>query len=151
NCDPLPDAGFGATFFTGYDDLVTDGVGGDCAGFPGGACGIFSAVLGTAPNRTFVLEVRSAYYTGGAVSYEALFQENSPTLSVIYGPIADTGQEMTTGVQASAAGPATTYSCGTPSLTNGLRVNYVPQFVCPGATPTNTPTNTPSNTPTNTP
>ena len=41
-------------------------------------CGVFYATFGTAPNRTFVIEWRDAYYPGNAtpnLNYEVIFNE----------------------------------------------------------------------------
>src|SRR4030095_7868327 len=44
-----------------WDDQRTDAQTG-CAGFPGGTCGIFTSVSGTAPNRIFNIEWRTVYF-----------------------------------------------------------------------------------------
>ena len=54
-------------------------------------------------------------------NFEVVFYENSQTFfDVIYGATSDSGIDETSGVQASAAGPATTFSCGTSTLTRRL-------------------------------
>src|SRR5206468_9999977 len=61
----------------------------------------------------------------------------------------DNGLGEASGVQASSAGPATTFSCGTATLIPGLKVRYT--LACPTPTPTPTVTATPTATFTPTP
>ena len=123
--------------------------------FPGGTCGIFTSVTGTAPNRHFNVEWRAVHFadTTTSVNFEVVFSENQSSFDVIYGATSDNGLDETTGVQASATGPATTFSCGTAALTNGLKVTY--NCAAGGGSPTGggggreqgTPTATPTCTP----
>src|SRR4029079_15597334 len=55
--------------FPYWDDQRTDANAG-CAGFPGGTCGIFTSVTGTAPNLIFNIEWRTVYFaaTGSAAN-----------------------------------------------------------------------------------
>ena len=74
--------------------------------------GIFTAVLGTAPNRQFVIEWRTHYFgRSGTSNEEIIFYENSGSITTIYGANADNGASEESGVQASATGPATQFSC----------------------------------------
>jgi hypothetical protein len=133
---PLPDPALGAAILAYQDDLRTDAQP-DCSAFASG-CGIFTSVTGTAPNRVFVIEWRTAYFArSGTANFEVLFYEDNPfCFDVIYGATADDGSSEESGVQESAAGPgATTFSCLEPTLTNGLKVTYC----CEGVTPTPTP------------
>src|SRR5204862_5320734 len=97
---------------------------------------VFTSVTGTAPNRQFNIEWRAGYFGGsGTANFEVVFYENTSSFfDVFYGVTVDNGLDETSGVQASSTGPATTFSCGTSTLTNGLDVRY-----CCG-TPTPTPT-----------
>jgi hypothetical protein len=54
----LPDTGATYSIYPYWDDQRTDAQAG-CSVFPGGACGIFTSVTGTAPNRIF--QHRMAY------------------------------------------------------------------------------------------
>ena len=45
-----------------FEDLKTDVEPERCAGFPGGNCGIFTTVEGTAPNRIFDMEWRAVLF-----------------------------------------------------------------------------------------
>ena len=95
-----------------------------CNVFPGATCGIFTSITGTAPNRNFNVEWRAVHFadTTTSVNFEVVFHENTSTsFDVIYGATSDSGLDETSGVQASATGPATTFSCGTATLTNGLK------------------------------
>ena len=60
-----------------------------------------------------------------SANFEVVFYEGqSSFFDVFYGATSDNGLEETSGVQASSTGPATTFSCGTATLTNGLKVTY---------------------------
>ena len=83
--------------------------------------------------------------TTTSANFSVVFYENTSSFfDVIYGATSDSGLDETSGVQASASGPATTFSCGTATLTPGLKVTYN----CAGGggspTPTPTATGTPS-------
>ena len=142
----LPKAAFGATAFLYQSDLCT----GPCGASTCTGCGVYSTTLGVAPNRTFALEWRADLYgTNNASDEEIIFYENNPgMISMVYGPNSDTGAGEVSGVQYGPDGPYTQYSCGTATLTNGLRVDYTGGALCPTSTPhpptsTHTPTNTP--------
>ena len=62
--------------------------------------------------------------TTTSANFEVVFSENQSSFDVIYGATSDNGLDETSGVQASATGPATTFSCGTATLANGLKVTY---------------------------
>src|SRR5215469_13319836 len=137
-CQTLPNILWTMAIFPYQDDLRTDNLGfTGCAAFPGGTCGVFTATTGSAPNRNFYVEWRAVHFadTTTSVNFEVVFHENDTTrFDVIYGATSDNGSDETSGVQASAAGPATTFSCGVPMLTNGLKVTYT----CQGAAPSPT-------------
>ena len=139
-CNPLPNANYERTLFPYYDDLRTDDANTpDCANFPGG-CGIFTSVTGSAPNREFHIEWRTGYFgRTGTANFEVRLHESSTDINVVYGATVDNGSEETSGIQSSSAGPATQFSCGEPTLTNGLEVIY---SCAGGGTPTPTPTPT---------
>jgi hypothetical protein len=110
------------------DNLRTDnGPWTGCAGFPGGQCGIFTSVTGSAPNRQFHIEWRATLFsdTTTSANFEVRLNENcSSYFDIIYGATNDSGSDETSGVQASSTGPATVFSCGTATLTSGLDVRY---------------------------
>lgn len=143
---PLPDLNLGTAILPYQDDIRTDQVA-DCSVFTSG-CGVFTSTTGTAPNRAFNIEWRAAYSgRSGTANFEVRFYENQNSFDIFYGATADNGGSEESGVQAgvSVGCPATTFSCHTPSLTNGLRVTYT----CgPPFTPTPTATATVTATPT---
>jgi hypothetical protein len=138
---PLPNNCLNAVIFAYQADLRTDRQND----------GIFTLVTGTAPNRVFNIEWRTTY-TGrmGTANFEMRFYENQTSFDIIYGATSDVGASEASGVQLSGMGgpcDATTFSCQTPMLTNGLKVTYeiVP---CGAASPTPTATPPASATPT---
>jgi hypothetical protein len=112
---PLPEAGFGETIFAYYDDLFTNGAGN----------GIFTSVSGVAPNRIFNIEWRTGYVNqSGTANFEVRLYESSTNIDVIYGNTADNGASAAAGVQMSAGGPSTQYSCDEANLLATLKVTY---------------------------
>ena len=136
-CLTLPSSLFSEAILPYQDDLETvTGLPG-CSAFSNG-CGIFTSVSGTAPNRTLYIEWHAVHFanTSTSADFELVFYENSQThFDIIYGATSDNGSDETSGVQASATGPATTFSCGTATLTNGLDVTYT-ITTCPAPVPT---------------
>jgi hypothetical protein len=136
------------TFFPNYADLVTDTTVGPCPD-----CGIFTQTVGTAPNRQFLIRWKANYFNSppgpAQAEFEVVLTEGSNTLSVIYGVTGDNGLTAVSGIQKDLT-HFTSFSCDTPVLTPGLRVNYIPPS-CGSPTPTPTPTGTPSPTPTASP
>src|SRR5207249_213725 len=125
------------------DDLRTDNPFAGCAGYPGGLCGVFTSSTGTAPNRQFNIEYRAVHFsnTANPANFEVVFYEGpSSFFDIFYAITVDNGLDETSGVQASSAGPATTFSCGTATLIPGLKVRYT--LACPSPTPTPTATAT---------
>ena len=110
----LPNTLWSRAIFPYQDDLRTDANPG-CSGFPGGNCGVFTSVTGTAPNRQFNIEWRAVHFadTTAAANFEVVLNESVTSFDVIYGATSDSGLDETSGVQAGPAGPATTFSCGT--------------------------------------
>src|SRR5262249_11302060 len=95
----LPTAAFNYAIFSHWDDLRTDAQP-NCALYPGGLCGVFTAVTGTAPNRRFVIEWRATYFTGGQIAnFEAVLYENGQWFDLIYGTLSGGGSSATVGVQ----------------------------------------------------
>ncbi|HKP52938.1 MAG TPA: dockerin type I domain-containing protein [Chloroflexia bacterium] len=117
--------------------------------------GIYTAVVGTAPNRTFVIEWRANYdFTSLPANFEVLLYENAPNqrFDVIYGDLAGlNGDRSTVGVQSGTGELFTQYACRTVgSQVPGMRLQFtLPQCATPAtSTPTVTNTPTASNTPT---
>ncbi len=119
---PLPDVNLGMAIMAYQGDLRTD---------VGAGSGIFTSVSGVAPNRVFNIEWRTAYFSGsGTANFEVRLFEATQTFEVIYGSTADNGLQEESGVQQSATGPATQFSCSAGTLTSGLKVTYSPSS-CP--------------------
>jgi len=105
-CQPLPINGLDRAFIPYQDDLRTDETGG----------GIFTAVLGSAPNRQFVIEWRTTYFQRtGTANFEVILSEDTPTLSIIYGATGDNGAQETSGIQAARRRPPLARSAATVS------------------------------------
>src|SRR5439155_2945237 len=132
---PLPDINLGEAILPYQDDLHTGNAGE----------GIFTLTSGTAPNRTFYVEWRTHYFgRSGTANFEIALYEGQSFFDIFYGVTVDDGSLEESGVQQSATGPATTFSCHAATLINGLKVRYT---LVPCPTPTPTPTGTPSCTP----
>ena len=80
-CLALPSSSFSTAILPFQDDLRTD-TGSGCAGYPGGACGVFTSVTGTAPNRQFNIEWRAVHFsnTANQANFEVRFYEASELL-----------------------------------------------------------------------
>jgi hypothetical protein len=109
----LPDGSLGLMVAAYYDDLLTFGG------------GVFTATLGSAPNRDFVIEwIGNQYSSGAFVDAELIFHEGSETITAGYGPLGEGGVSATTGVQRGPFGPGTQFSCNSQVLASGLRLDY---------------------------
>ena len=148
NC-PLPDPNLGMAILPFQGDLRTDAGLSGCAVWPNG-CGVFTSTVGSPPRRQFNIDwhaVRAADNSQTAEFEIRFFESTQNLFEVFYGGISDSGANEEVGVQESGTDQcATTYSCHTPTIVNGLKVAYFIQGTCP--TPTPTPTGTPSATPT---
>jgi len=147
----LPDRNQQYAVIVYQNDLCTT----SCGGQTCTTCGIFTAVTGTAPNRQFVIEWRAITFDpalGGNANFEIVLNEGSSTVTTIYGANGDDGANEVAGIQQTSDTRWTQYSCDTPDLTAGLRVDYV-LSACPTPTPgpSATATSTPGITPTETP
>ena len=115
----LPFADFNNGIFLFWDDLRTDGT----------ADGIYTATVGSAPYRTFVIEYRSInLFAGGgtpAGTWEVLLYEHLPKITVNYLTMVDNGGSATTGVQQGTGGQSSQYSCNSAVLTSSKRVDYL--------------------------
>jgi hypothetical protein len=145
----LPWVSHDYTVFPYWDDLRTDSNTG-CAGYPGGTCGIYTSVSGTAPNRIFNIEWRAVYFASPTLmaNYELRFYEGQTRFDVVYGTVASGTTSATAGVQRDDIN-FTQYFCnGTGGAASGGQ-SYTLQG-CSSPTPTATPTATftPTSTPT---
>jgi hypothetical protein len=144
----------------------TDQCTGPCTGVVCAVCGIFTSISGTAPNRIFNIEYRTAYYNSGGdgihLNYEVRLYEGQTAFDVIYGTIPTFSppaqRNLTVGAQKGPADLFTSVGCDTtggtaPPVSAGQLYHY---FLSACGTATNTPapataTNTPTSTPTDTP
>jgi hypothetical protein len=120
-----------------WDYVETDG-----SGCPGGPCGIYTSVSGSAPNRIFNIEWRAKKYRSfqqyDPISFEVRLYENSPNFEVIYGEVSNSGADATFGVQRDTGSRFTQYACHTAgSVAQGLKLSYTLP-TCVGPQPTMT-------------
>ncbi len=161
-CLPAPPGPNGPYDYTVFP-LWTDQCTGDCFHVVCTGCGVFTSTTGSAPNRIFNIEWRTALYDSGAtgptVNYEVRLYENNPSLrfDVIYGAInpANATQMFVAGVQGNSGGGFFTQdfclpNTGTPP-TNVSRTYTLAGCGTPSPTPTATATPTATVTPTPTP
>src|SRR5207248_11672609 len=96
----LPWASRNYTIFPYWDDQRTDANPG-CSAYPGGTCGIYTSVSGTAPNRIFNIEWRAVYYSPNSqvANYELRLYEGQTRFDVIYGTVTNGNISATAGVQ----------------------------------------------------
>jgi hypothetical protein len=151
-------AALGAAIFPHWDDQRTDAQTA-CSVFPTG-CGIFTSTTGSAPNRVFHIEWRTAYFSGGGTAnYELRLHEGSSAFEVVYGTMTQNGTSATVGVQDANNTRVSQFECNTGGLSAGLQLNFTfsgcltntPTTTNTPAPPTNTSTSTPganTNTPT---
>ena len=96
----LPDTNRTYLIFPYWDDLRTDANTG-CSTFPGGTCGVFTSISGTAPNRIFNIEWRAVYFATPTTTanFEVRLYEGQSRYDVIYGTVASGNSSATAGVQ----------------------------------------------------
>jgi hypothetical protein len=79
------------TIFPLWQDMRTDAGLDGCANFPGGTCGVFTSVTGSAPNRLFNIEWRTVLYWDEAApqNFEVRLYENDPNgrFDVVFGTL----------------------------------------------------------------
>ena len=103
---PPPNVGpYDFTVFSVWEDQRTDfGLSG-CSSFPGGNCGVFTSVSGSAPNRIFNIEWRTVLFNdnNATQNHEVRLYENDPNLKfeVIIGTLNPQNADQTwvSGVQ----------------------------------------------------
>jgi len=144
------------TIFTLWEDMRTDfGLSG-CASFPGGNCGVFTSITGSAPNRIFNIEWRTVLFNdnNATQNFEVRLFENDPlkTFEVIVGDLnpANADHPWVSGVQGLGdLGFFTQNFCIDPPGSPVELVSHT--YTSLGCGPTPTPTATPTPTPTPTP
>jgi hypothetical protein len=148
----LPGSAYSDAIFGHWDDLLTTAQAG-CASYPGGTCGIYTALTGTAPNRTFAIEWRAVYFDtpSSLANFEILLHENSCHFEIIHGTLGEGGTSATSGVQQGSGTQFTQFACNS-SMANNTKVTYtLGSCGTPSATPTFTATATSTATATHTP
>jgi hypothetical protein len=154
---PPPNIGpYDFTIFGLWQDMFTYSIEPGCAAFPGGTCGIFTSVTGTAPNRIFNIEWRTVLFINASApqNFEIRLFENpsNQRFDIIYGNIdsADASQTYVGGVQGHNNFVTEDFCSDTPPMNVSRSYQILP---CGSLTPTPTPTATPtpSVTPTATP
>jgi hypothetical protein len=148
------------TIFALWQDQLTFAAAPGCASFPGGACGIFTSVTGSAPNRIFNIEWRTVLYADDTApqNFEVRLYENDPNqrFDVIIGrltpPNVPLERAWVSGVQGDGnLGFYTEDFCICPPASppqNESRTYMLSPCGTPSPTPTATPTATPRPTPT---
>jgi hypothetical protein len=127
-----------------WDDQRTDANPG-CSSFPGGTCGIFTSVTGSAPNRIFNIEWRTVYYasTSQTANYELRLYEGQTHFDVIYGNVALGNSSATAGVQQNDTAFDQYFCNGSGGAATGGQ-SYILQACSPSPTPTASPSATPT-------
>jgi hypothetical protein len=161
SCLPAPPnvGPYDFTIFGVWEDQMTVSTNSGCSVFPGGTCGIFTSVSGSAPNRIFNIEWRTTLFNDNNApqNHEVRLYEGDPNLrfDVVIGTLTPQNADQTwvSGVQGnSGAGFFTQDFCipagGSPP-TNVSRTYEIPPCTSPTPTPTPTP-GTPTPTPTTT-
>jgi len=122
----LPHQGFSYAILPHWQDLRTD-----CSG-----CGVFTSISGSAPNRVFNIEWRTAYVgLGGTANFELRLHENSQFFQMVYGVVTDLGRGATVGAQRNDT-QFWQYACGNAGLYEGLCITpFPPPPPCPTQTP----------------
>src|SRR5438067_3580616 len=145
NVCPLPWPAHDYTVLPYWDDQRTDANAG-CSAFPGGTCGIFTSVSGTAPNRIFNIEWRTVYFADptSTANYELRLYEGQTHFDVVYGNVALSNSSATAGVQQNDSAFDQYFCDGSGVAATGGQ-SYVLQS-CEAPTPT--PTASPSAPPT---
>ena len=147
----IPQATTTYAIFPYRTDLCT----GACGTDAGTNLGIFTSTSGTAPNRIFNIEWRTAYYNSGQttnipLNFEVRLYEGLTEFDVIYGTVNTLGTAndgpLSVGVQKDT-GQFTLVGCDptggqAPPVSSGQLYHYTLGAGCPSPTPAPTPTPT---------
>jgi len=146
------------TIFVLWQDQLTLATAPGCESFPGGTCGVFTSVTGSAPNRVFNIEWRTVLYSDQTApqNFEVRLYENDPNqrFDVIVGTLTPpifAERQWVSGVQGNGnMGFYTEDFCICPPDSpsqNESRTYTMTPCGTPSPTPTATPTATPRPTP----
>jgi hypothetical protein len=148
------------TIFPLWQDQLTSAGAPGCESFPGGTCGVFTSVTGSAPNRIFNIEWRTVLYSDQTApqNFEVRLYENDPNerFDVILGTLAPpiyAERPWVSGVQGDAnLGFYSEDFCICPPASPPQNVSRTYMLTpCGTPTPTPTATATPTATPQPTP
>ncbi|MES1228388.1 MAG: hypothetical protein ABUL72_06925, partial [Armatimonadota bacterium] len=69
---------------------------------------------------------RAVYYASSTteLGFEVRLYEGQGRFDIVYGPVPDSGGSATVGFQGGGSGPTTQFSCNTPSLSNGMLLEF---------------------------
>jgi hypothetical protein len=89
----LPGPSFEAAIMPHWDDLLTN----DNPGCPGGGCGLFTSLSGSAPNRIFTIDWRAVLYRDPfqPVNFQVWFYEDQTRFDFVYGVVSENGNDYT--------------------------------------------------------
>ena len=108
--------------------------------------GIYTSVVGLAPNRRFIVEWIGCLWVNGAcnghVDFEARLWEGQPRGDIEYGIVSSSGGSATVGLQKGNGERINMYLCNSPALAQNLEVTFYQPVCAPTATPTFTATAT---------
>lgn len=117
----LPNSGFGALICAFQRDENTTS-----------PFGIFTTTIGTAPNRTFIIEWRNQPFGGGStLNYEIKFFEGNDTFETLYASSTSVSLGCI-GVQSVAGGKSTVFSNSTVIPAANTRLIWTPTYSNPG-------------------
>jgi hypothetical protein len=144
----LPWAAHDYTICPYWDDQRTDANSG-CSSYPGGTCGIFTSISGTAPNRIFNIEWRAVYFASPTTqaNHELRLYEGQTRFDVVYGTVASGNSSATAGVQQNDSAFDQYFCNGSGGAATGGQ-SYILQACTPSPTPTASPSATATATPT---
>ena len=138
NTCPLPEPLLGPAMMPHWDEWLETAYPYPCLAAMGTPCGIYTSVLGVAPNRIFKIEWRARFISTSqhTANFEIRLFENSTYFEYVYGWVSYTGGGASIGVQDGGC-RFTTYSCNTwYNIQTGTRIGWGGT----GGTPTPTPT-----------
>jgi hypothetical protein len=144
------------TIFPLWQDQLTSATSPGCASFPGGTCGVFTSVTGSAPNRILNIEWRTVLHDDDTApqNFEVRLYENDPNerFDVVIGTLTPpifAERAWVSGVQGDGAlGFYTEDFCKCPpALPPQNESRAYTLTPCATPTPTPTPTATPTATP----
>jgi len=125
----LPNAGLGPLINVCERDTTTSG----------GGLGIFTTTVGSAPNRTFIIEWRMNSLAGGTLNAEIKFFEGLDVYETLY-TTSTSVNTVSIGIQSAAGGKSTVFSNATTIPAANTRLIFTPTssasgYLAIGATP----------------